>query len=931
MATPSQEFAPRTGSSAETQAGDYPAGLHSEGSPESNPDEVAQTFPIGSWELDAKTGQLRGSDVFFRMFDLPPVSGTIPLGMVMNVLPATDRERIEKLLKKVLQTHEGFDVEHRIVRRDGATRVVRTRAQVVADVGNCLYVYGSTIDITDGRLAHDGLRQSEEKYRSLVANIPDVTWTSALDGEKPYVSPNVLHVFGFTAEEMCDKTDGFWYGRIHPSEASTIAEAFRKLFTEGQPFDVEYRAQRKDGRWIWVHDRAYRTYEKAGVRYADGIFSDITERKRAEEERERLAALVESSSDAIVGKTLEGIITAWNPGAERLFGYSAFEAVGQPMLMLIPPDRKGEEADILARLRRGERLEHFETVRVRKDGSCIDVSATISPIRDSRGMVVGASKIARDITEWKRAEEEMRKAKEAAEAANLAKSQFLANMSHEIRTPMNGVIGVAGLLLDTELTPEQRQYAEIVRSSGEALLMVINDILDFSKIEARKLSLEIRDFDLDAVVRGAVAVLSMKASEKGLKIAYRMAAGTPTMLRGDPGRLRQIVINLVGNSVKFTHQGGVTIDAGVEVLDERRVMLHFAVSDTGVGFPQERASALFEPFVQADGSSTRRYGGTGLGLTISKQLVELMGGSIGAKSEEGMGSTFWFTAVFEKQRRSSAGASASVADFRFDGEPEATPRMTAATNGMRVLLAEDNLINQQVGVAMLKKLGYLVDAVGNGAEAIDALGKTTYDLVLMDGMMPEMDGYEATRRIRDGRARIKNPQIPIVAITADAMTGDRDKCLQAGMNDYVAKPVDVRRLAEVLRKWVKASSGNESAVKELPTTVEVVFDQEEFLSRLMGDKNLAARVVAGFLGDEPRLLISLKTNLEAGDAEGAKLLAHTIKGGAATMSAGALHAVALEVQAAVAEGQLDRASILVPRMEREFALLKAALEEWGWA
>jgi PAS domain S-box-containing protein len=225
----------------------------------------------------------------------------------------------------------------------------------------------------------NGCGKARRNSASLVANIPDVTWTSALDGEKPYVSPNVVHVFGFTAEEMCDKSDGFWYGRIHPSEATAIAEAFRKLFTEGQPFDVEYRAQCKDGRWVWVHDRAYRTYEKDGVRYADGIFSDITERKRAEEERERLATLVDSSSDAILGKTLDGIITAWNPGAERLFGYSASEAVGRPML--IPPDRRGEESDILARLRRGERIEHFETVRVRKNGERIDVSVTISPGR----------------------------------------------------------------------------------------------------------------------------------------------------------------------------------------------------------------------------------------------------------------------------------------------------------------------------------------------------------------------------------------------------------------------------------------------------------------------------------------------------------------------------------------------------------------------
>jgi PAS domain S-box-containing protein len=895
--------------------------------------EAQNIVPMGSWELDAEGVRFRGSEGFFRIFDVSAENGALPFAKLMEALPTPDRERIGRTIKNALRDHEPFDVEHRIVRHDGTLRIVRSRAQLIGGAGSspgCLF--GSTVDITDGRSAHERLRQSEEKFRALVSNIPDVTWTCAASCRTEYISSNVERLLGFTVAELSGKDAVPWLDRIHPDDAKPVAEAFRELFAEGRPFDVEFRAQRKDGKWIWLHDRAYRTYEKDGMHYADGIFSDITERKRAEEMRERMASIVDSSSDAILGKTLSGVITAWNRGAERLFGYSSAEAVGSSILMLIPADRIKEESEILARIERGERLEHFETVRVRKDGKHIDVSVTISPMKDSSGVVVGASKIARDITDSKRAEEEMRKAKEAAEAANLAKSQFLANMSHEIRTPMNGVIGVAGLLLDTKLTPEQQQYAEIVRTSGEALMSVINDILDFSKIEAKKLSLETKNFELNRVLKDSVAVISIKASEKGLKLRCEVEPGTPALLRGDSGRLRQILINLVGNAVKFTPQGGVSVQARLEAQDEHKATLRFTVSDTGIGFPQERAAVLFEPFVQADGSSTRKYGGTGLGLTIAKQLAELMGGRIGVESEEGKGSAFWFTAVFEEQKK-DAGADAVVA------VPAVAPVRVGPFAGKsrksrpRILLAEDNTTNQQVAVAMLTKLGYAVDAVENGAQAIAALERASYDLIVMDGMMPGMNGYEATRRIRSGGAGIDNAQIPIVAFTAAAMTGDKDKCIEAGMNDYVAKPVSLSQLGEVLQKYLATSGGAEEncAHETNPARTEAVFNQQEFLERLMGDKSLAAKVVAGFLSDAPRQLVALKSKLEAGDAEGVQLLAHSLKGAAATMSAEALRAVSAEVQKAAAGEKLAQAQEMVPQLEQQFRMLKKALQEWGWA
>ncbi len=653
----------------------------------------------------------------------------------------------------------------------------------------------------------------------------------------------------------------------------------------------------------------------------------------------RNRAITESVRDAIVMVDPGGVISYWNPAAERILGYAKEETTGRNLHGFIVPQRyqaayetawpkfveSGEGEAI------GKTLE-FEACR--KDGGEIPVELSLSSFYMDGWHAVG---LLRDITERKQAEKKLgeinrelemqtRVAKEMASQAQMAsqaKSEFLANMSHEIRTPLNGIIGMTGLLLDTELNEKQRRYTEMLRASGETLLGLINNILDFSKIEARKLDLEVADFDLSALLADFSDFMAVAAHKKGLALLCTLDPRIPPLLRGDPGRLGQILTNLVGNGIKFTPSGKVEILVSLISETAETAILRFVVRDTGIGIPEEKRSLLFEKFSQVDASTTREYGGTGLGLSIVKQLVELMGGKIGVKSECGCGTQFYFTIPLGKQTGSARRETVS---------PVLPPDRLAglfADRKVHVLLAEDNFTNQQVSLGMLEKLGIKADTVANGVEALEALEATPYDIVLMDVQMPVMDGLEATRRIRDLQSDVRS--VPIIALTARAVQGDCGECLKAGMNDYVTKPVALPKLAGVLQKWLskgrRTHRGREDKGRDGNGTGELpVWAREGMLKRLMGDAELEKKVLDAFLLDLPGQIRTLKQYIESGDCRGAELQAHSIKSACANVGGEKLRVWAMEMERSLSTDDLGAAATMMAGLKTRFGALKKAIQ-----
>ena len=794
-------------------------------------------------------------------------------------------------------------------------------------------------------------QERSRRLRELLEAIPDAVVVYGMDGNVLCANHLFVETYGWSQDELM----GWDIDLVPAGEPKPTPQTMTGTL-HGRKALTETKRLTKDGRLVACRIsssilRGWNGAEDAVIE----IHRDISELKHARQElrqlRQELEELValrtcelhesearyrlllDSSPDPIAVYDDRGKITYLNPAFEQTFGWTLAELAGQG-IDFVPAHEAEITRQAVIRTLEGENV-LLETQRLTKAGRLLDIQLKTAIFRDPQGKLAGDIVIYRDISDLKRSQRQLKKAKEAAEAASRAKSAFLANMSHEIRTPMNGVIGMTDLLLATPLDAEQLDFAQTVKTSAAALMHVINDILDFSKIEAGKMELEELDFDLRLTVEDVAAIVAPKAQGKGLEFGYVLEPQVPAWLRGDPGRLRQILINLLNNAIKFTEKGQVDLRVDLEGETDRQAMLRFAISDTGIGIPAERRERLFKSFSQLDASITRRYGGTGLGLAICQRLVKMLGGQIGVESLKPHGSTFWFTVrmvhlvghrppapeetadlngvkvlVVEDNPvnlqllhqdlhacgcvcQSAANADQAMVMLRklaagrpaFDlaiidnilpdmdgeklgrriknvsalakiplimltacGQPGNGARMReagfaayltkpikrsqliqalkevlgrtsakspgqwaplvtrhtvmeSAKGNWSILLAEDNAINCKLALNLLNKFGCQAKAVGNGRDVLRALAAEPFDLILMDVQMPEMDGFEATAAIRRDES-VKGGHVPIIALTAHALKGDRERCIQQGMDDYLTKPIDPRRLYEVICKYL---------------------------------------------------------------------------------------------------------------------------------
>ncbi len=775
---------------------------------------------------------------------------------------------------------------------------------------------------------------------------------------------------------------------------------------------------------------------------AGSQIGQFDERRRAEEE---LETLFETSRDLLCVTGFDGYFRRLNPAWEKTLGFTREELQARPFIEFVhPDDRKPTEAEA-AKVVGGASAVLFENRYRCKDGSYRWLSWNVTPLRGQR-LSYGT---ARDVTEQKQVADELRKAREAADAANRAKGDFLATMSHEIRTPMNAVIGMAELLLDTRLRSEQRDYLVALKDSAESLLGLIDDILDFSKIEAGKLELRLSEFDPRETLGDTLRTLGIRADQKGLELVGHVASDVPARLVGDGPRLRQVIVNLVGNAIKFTERGEVVVDVEKEAQEGSEATLRFLVADTGIGIPPDKQQLIFEAFAQADSSTTRQYGGTGLGLSISAELVQMMGGRLTVESEPGRGSRFRFTARFglpgarpparpparlrrlrvlvvddnatnrrilqemlthwrmrptllnggraaleeleraaqggrpyplvlldsqmpemdgfalaEQVRRRPRLAGASIMMLTSGPRPgdrarclalgvsayltkpikqsdlldtimgvlagrpaEAPPppRTGPARGGprMRVLVAEDNAVNQQVAVGLLERAGHSAVVAGNGREALALLEREAFDLVLMDVQMPELDGFETTAAIRE-RERATGAHVPIVAVTAHAMKGDAERCLAAGMDAYLTKPLEARKLRAVI---VGVGRGRPTSPRATAAAVgEGVLDESRLLERVGGDRRALAKLVRLFLADSRDLLARVRRAVEGKRAGDLRAAAHALKGSVSNFAAPLATAAADRLQR-IGEGEdLRDAEGASARLEAELARVRETLQ-----
>jgi PAS domain S-box-containing protein len=787
----------------------------------------------------------------------------------------------------------------------------------------------------------DLLKQRQELQTNLAPEIanPLLTLLDAIAIAKTQMTAEAVRIFDYFREGRADLA-GERMATMDHKYASLNAALLELRRAVGTIQQENFTKQTAAAAWLQRYEYGIglsivfmvlgATYY--GHKVARQMQSDADERERhfnaLQDAEARTRSILDTAADGIVSFDGHGRIESFNQAAELLFGQPPGAAVGLDIRTMIPAMAEYMDTNqtyVLGRKQIGRR----------RDGTEFPLELSVSHV--NRGRVRTFTAIVRDIADRRRAEEAIAVAA-AAQAANRAKSQFLANMSHEIRTPMSGVLGMAELLLDTNLTPTQRRFAESVHRSGESLLKIIDGILDFSKIEAGKVDLESVDFKPRELIEEVGQLLREAAEKKGLQLVCGVTDDVPDTLRGASSRLRQILINLIGNAIKFTDRGGVKVTvsnldaggsraAGVSDGTDGGAVLHFSVEDTGIGIAPAVQNRLFHAFEQADSSTTRSYGGTGLGLAISRELVERMGGSIGVRSAPGQGAEFWFTVRLDRPLQGSPA---------LPGAREASQATSLA--GVRVLLAEDNPINQDVAVTMLETFGCQVHVVNSGAKVLAALENSPFDIVLMDRQMPEMDGLDTTAEIRARRVlsprqppgRSEPVRLPIVGLTASALKGDREICIAAGMDDYLAKPFRRDALRDVLRRWVLDQSAGhvpgESAVDDNPTET---FDRRPLDRMALNHGSAGPRMVAGLIDhyfiDAARLIEALGQARERLDATALAHASHLLGSGSEFVGARTLAGLCAELERAALAGEIRGLDDQIMRIRQEYAAVQSAM------
>ncbi|MDB6155741.1 MAG: domain S-box protein, partial [Chthoniobacteraceae bacterium] len=967
-------------------------------------------------------------------------------------LPGETSRLIAEIDRKVIATGEPSRMVEVVPLGEGEpTEWLLLRFPMPTSTNNKL-IGGIGVDITRQKRAERELRDREAQFRDLFDDAP-VAYHE-LDNENRFsrVNATELAMLGYTAAEMVGRP--VWDFVVEDANVDSVAVQMRL-----QSAQCVFR--KKDGSTVPVLMRHKIISDSNGtVRGMRSTLHDISALKHTEQElrmaEEKYRGIFENATDGIFQSTPSGRFISVNPALAVILGYGTPESLISEVSdigtqIFVCPERS---AQMLALLSEHDSVSDFEAENYRKDGSIILISARLRAVRDAAGQLIYLEGSLKDITAQRQAESAIIQGRDAALESVRLKSEFLANMSHEIRTPMNGIIGMSGLLIDTDLSAKQRDFVLTISSSAEALLTIINDILDFSKIEAGMLVFEQIDFHLGNVLEGTVDLLAARALSKNIELASLVHNDVPVALRGDPGRLRQVLTNLIGNALKFTEQGEVIVRAQKQHESKTDVVVRFSVRDTGIGISPEQSATLFQAFVQADGSTTRKYGGTGLGLAISRQLVLQMGGEIGIDSVAGQGSTFWFTARFPKQpsvhpgpllRKALSGVRVLIVDDNaahrkilnhlfmawgiraaeaangaealallrtraalgksfdlalldmempeMDGimvaraikrEPKlaeirlvimtlldrpdnpvlmreigieayvtkpikqtslfdclvktmsgdhvrpiqsglaalTVERKTPATaQDVRILVVEDHVVNMKVALHQLQKLGYVADSAENGSDALEAMVKHPYDMVLMDCQMPVMDGYEATRHLR--RIEGSRRHTWVVALTAHSLEGDRAKCIAAGMDDYLSKPMR----SEDLRLALNRFRGVQQIEKEGQGAPPAIHAHAvNGLRELDEDGTILGKLIDLFIENTPVVLNEAQVAVTTKNHPQLARAAHMLKGSCSNFGADRMREACVRLEQVARSEQLDGAEELLAEAEKEFNYVRLALE-----